>query len=168
MAAWRSAYPGILPDDYLARLSVTRYAAQYDRQIRAGNGVFVAVASGADALDAARPRLIGYTTVGRARQPLPGGCAADGEIETLYVLDDWRECSVGRRLIRTGAAHLASAGARAAFVWVLTSNPSRWFYQRLGGKPVVAAHTHVGGVAVAQTAYVWDPIERLIAASTAP
>ncbi len=27
VAAWRSAYPGILPDDYLARLSVPRQAA---------------------------------------------------------------------------------------------------------------------------------------------
>ena len=27
VAAWRSAYPGILPDDFLARLSVPRQAA---------------------------------------------------------------------------------------------------------------------------------------------
>ncbi len=48
VAAWRSAYPGILPETYLARLSVTRQAAFYDRQIRAGAGVYVAIASGQD------------------------------------------------------------------------------------------------------------------------
>ena len=48
VAAWRSAYPGILPDDYLARLSVARQAAHYDGAIRGPGGVFVAVASGTD------------------------------------------------------------------------------------------------------------------------
>ena len=167
VAAWRSAYPGILPDAFLAGLSVTRQAAYYDRQIRSANGVYVAIASGQDVPGGSKPRLIGYTTVGRTWKALPGGFAADGEIETLYVLDDWRERGVGRRLIRTGAAHLAAAGSRAAFLWVLRANPSRWFYQRLGGRPVAESTTRVAGVSVPQTAYAWNPIERLIAASPA-
>ncbi len=167
VAAWRSAYPGILPDSFLANLSVTRQAGYYDRQIRSANGVYVAIASGQDVPAGAKPRLVGYTTVGRTRGTLPGGFAADGEIETLYVLDDWREHGVGRRLIRTGAAHLAAAGSRAAYLWVLRANPSRWFYQRMGGRLVAEAETRVAGVTVPQTAYGWDPIERLIAASPA-
>jgi ribosomal protein S18 acetylase RimI-like enzyme len=168
VAAWRSAYPGILPEDYLATLSVSRQAAFYDRQIRAGGGVYVAIASGQDVPGGTGPRLVGYTTVGRARAAVPGMSRADGEIETLYVLDDWRDRGVGRRLIRTGAAHLAAAGSRAAFLWVLRSNPSRWFYERLGGRTVAEADTSVAGVAVPQLAYAWDPIEKLIAASPAP
>ena len=168
VAAWRSTYPGILPEKYLAGLSVTRQAAYYDRQIRTGAGVYVAVASGQDVLGTNGPRLVGYTTVGRSRTVLPGDMEVDGEIETLYVLDDWRDRGVGRRLIRTGAAHLAAAGSRAAFLWVLRDNPGRWFYQRLGGKPVAESATRVAGVPVAQVAYAWDPIERLIAASPAP
>ena len=168
VAAWRSTYPGILPEAYLARLSVVRHVAQYDRQIRSGGGVYVAVASGPDVPEGAAPRLVGFTTVGRGRGKLPGGCSADGEIETLYVLDDWRDRGVGRRLIRTGAAHLAAAGSRAAFLWVLSSNPSRWFYERLGGRAVAHSQTSVAGVSVPQTAFAWDPIERLIATSPAP
>jgi ribosomal protein S18 acetylase RimI-like enzyme len=168
VAAWRSAYPGILPETYLARLSVVRHVVQYDRQIRAGGGVYVAVASGPDVPEGAAPRLVGFTTVGRGRAKLPGGCTADGEIETLYVLDDWRDRGVGRRLIRTGAAHLAASGSRAAFLWVLSGNPSRWFYERLGGKAVAQSLTAVAGVAVPQTAFAWDPIEKLIATSPAP
>jgi ribosomal protein S18 acetylase RimI-like enzyme len=167
VAAWRSAYPGILPEAYLAGLSVSRQAAFYDRQIRAGAGVYVAVASGQDVPAGTGPRLVGYTTVGRARGSLPGGLQADGEVETLYVLDDWRDRGVGRRLIRTGAAHLAAAGSRAAFLWVLRQNPSRWFYQHIGGRAVAEAETRVAGVCVPQLAYAWDPIERLIAASPA-
>jgi predicted N-acetyltransferase YhbS len=86
-------------------------------------------------------------------------------VETLYVLDDWRDRGVGRRLMRAAAAHLAETGCKSCFVWVLRDNPSRWFYQRLGGKPVAEAMIHVAGQKIPQTAFVWDPIERLLAAS---
>ena len=167
VAAWRSAYPGILPETYLSGLSVSRQAAFYDRQIRAGGGVYVAIASGNDVPAGAGPRVVGYTTVGRARANLPGGAPGDGEVETLYVLDDWRDRGIGRRLIRTGAAHLAASGSRSAFLWVLRENPSRWFYQHLGGRPVAEAQIGFAGVSIMQVAYSWNPIERLIAASPA-
>ena len=167
VAAWRSAYPGLLPETYLATLSVSRQAAYYDRQIRVGGGVYVAIASGQDVPSGAGPRVVGFITVGRGRTRLPGPFQADGEIETLYVLDDWRDAGVGRRLLRTGAAHLAAAGSSAAFLWVLRDNPSRWFYQHLGGRCVAEADVRVAGVTLLQLAYAWDPIELLIAASPA-
>ncbi len=49
VSAWRSTYPAILPDSFLARLSVPRQAAHYDAAIRSSStGVFVASASGID------------------------------------------------------------------------------------------------------------------------
>ena len=176
VAAWRSAYPGILPDTYLARLSVSRQAAYYDAAIRGSTGVFVATASGIDLPMGSSPgpgsgsgsRIIGFGTAGRARLSgeIGGRRLAEGEIETLYVLDDWRERGIGRRLIQAAAAHLAEAGCRSVFLWVLRDNPSRWFYQHLGGKPTVEALIRFAGRDVMQTAFVWDPIERLLTAST--
>jgi len=166
VAAWRSAYPGILPDRFLARLSVSRQAAQYDAAIRSGQGVLVATASGDDVPNAAGTRIIGFTTAGPARtREISGRALGDGEIETLYVLDDWRDRGVGRMLLRGAAEYMIGNGCRSAFLWVLRDNPSRWFYQRLGGKPVLDAVTRVAGKDLQQTAYVWDPIELLLAAS---
>ncbi|HKM63215.1 MAG TPA: GNAT family N-acetyltransferase [Acidisphaera sp.] len=169
VAAWRSAYPGILPDSYLARLSVARQAAYYDAAIRGGTGVHVATASGLDVPAGSGPRIVGYTTSGRTRLSsavtIAGRRLGEGEIETLYVLDDWRERGVGRRLIRAAAAHLAEAGCRSAFLWVLRDNPSRWFYERLGGRAIAETVTQVAGHPVPQLAFVWDPIEKLLQAS---
>ncbi len=167
VAAWRSAYPGILPDRFLARLSVPRQAAHYDAAIRSSTtGVFVAAASGTDVPPGSGSRIVGFATAGRARiSEVAGRRLAEGEVETLYVLDDWRDRGVGRKLMRAAAAHLAETGCRSCFVWVLRENPSRWFYQRLGGKPVAEAMIQFAGQKVPQTAFVWDPIERLLAAS---
>lgn len=165
VSAWRSTYPGILPDDFLARLSVPRQAAHYDSAIRSGTGVFVAAASGSDVPPGSGARIVGFASAGRAR----GGewvCRlGEGEVETLYVLDDWRDRGVGRKLMRAAAAHLAEIGCRSCFLWVLRDNPSRWFYQRLGGRPAADAAIQFAGAKVVQTAFVWDPIERLLAAS---
>jgi len=166
VAAWRSAYPGILPDSFLAKLSISRQAAHYDAAIRGGSIVMVASASGTDVPNGGMPRVIGFTTAGRARAPVLGGQRlGEGEIETLYVLDDWRERGIGRGLMHAAGVQLAEAGCRSAFLWVLRDNPSRWFYRRLGGRPVLEETIQVAGQKVVQTAYVWDPIEQLIAAS---
>ena len=177
VAAWRSAYPGILPTEYLARLSPIRQAAHYERAILSGAPVFVAIASGQDAPDVGQ-RLVGFTTAGPARggpargEPARGGPArgdrlAEGEVETLYVLDDFRDRGIGRRLLRAAAADLAHSGCRSAFLWVLRDNPSRWFYQRLGGKAVMESQVRVAGTMVPQTAFTWDPIEKLLSTSPA-
>lgn len=166
VAAWRSAYPGILPDGFLARLSVPRQAAHYDASIRSGTGVYVATASGLDLPAGSGPRVIGFATAGRARASMVSGRRlAEGEIETLYVLDDWRDRGIGRRLMRAAGGHLAETGCKSAFLWVLRQNPSRWFYERLGGRVVAEAGICVGGENLVQTAFVWDPIERLLQAS---
>lgn len=167
VAAWRSAYPGILPDVYLARLSAARQAAYYDAAVRSGVGVHVAAASGIDLgpLGGAA-RVVGFVTDSPARLGHGGEPLGEGEIETLYVLDDWRERGLGRRLMRAAVAHLAGAGCRSAFVWVLRANPNRWFYERLGGRPAAEATIQVAGRPVVQIAYVWSPIERLVEATS--
>ncbi len=166
VAAWRSAYPGILPDGFLARLSVPRQAAHYDSAIRSPSiGVFVASASGSDVPPGSGSRIIGFATAGRARGGEFTRRLAEGEVETLYVLDDWHDRGVGRKLMRAAGAHLAEIGCKSCFVWVLRNNPSRWFYQRLGGKAVAEAMIQFAGEKVPQTAFVWDPIEKLLAAS---
>ena len=157
VAAWRSAYAGLLPDWTLTDLSARRQESYYSRVIRGGGIVHVAEPpdDGGDA-----PPVVGFVTASRAR------AIADGEIETLYVLDDWREQGFGRGLIRAAADDLVAVGCRSAFVWVLSGNPSRWFYERLGGVRAVEGSVSVGGRAQPQTAFVWDPIDRLTAPLT--
>lgn len=154
VATWRSTYPGILPESYLARLSESKEAAHYAAAIRADAGIFVAI-GGTPA------RVVGFTTTG-------WGCAsapAEGEIQTLYVLDDFRDQGAGRKLMARAAAHLAGLGCNSAFLWVLRDNPSRFFYGHLGGRQVLEKTVGWAGATLVQMAYVWDPIDRLFANS---
>ncbi len=149
VSAWRSAYAGILPDAYLARLSVARQAHYYERSIRLGGGVLVA---------AARQGVVGFATA-RAVRPSELG---DGEVETLYVLDDFRDAGVGSALLRAAGQFLAGRACNAAYLWVLRDNPAQFFYERLGGKLAASGTTIVGGKPIPQLAYAWNPIAKLI------
>ena len=149
VAAWRSAYPGVLPDQFLAKLSVPRQAAFYERAIRLGAGVHVA---------AEQNRIVGFSTARRTRHNALG----EGEVETLYVLDDFKEHGLGRGLLRASAEYLAGLGCGSAFAWVLRDNPSGFFYEHLGGKRIATSMTRVGGSEIPQTAFAWNPIDRLL------
>lgn len=164
VAAWRSTYPGILPDGYLAGLSVVRQAIHYRRAIEQGAGVFVAAVAGPDSPDG-RARVVGFATCGPARRP----GLSESEIETLYVLDDYRDRGVGRRLMRACARHLSEGGAASVHVWVLRDNPARWFYLRLGGREAASDEVRIAGRTVPQTAYLWPTLTPLTApASSRP
>jgi ribosomal protein S18 acetylase RimI-like enzyme len=168
VAIWQSSYAGILPDRYLAEMSAARHAAQWRRALAcpvAGHAVFVAVATGPDSpdLDSGAPRIVGFASGGRARS----GVREAGEIETLYLLEDWRDRGVGRRLMRALAAHLNAIGCRSVILWVLRDNPARWFYQHLGGRPVAEQTIRFAGQPVIQLGLLWEPITALLAA-TAP
>ena len=147
--AWRSAYAGLLPTEALVGMSAARHAGQVRHLIQQGVSVLVAEEGG---------MVVGFCTAGRPRTP----GLADGEIETLYVLDDWREHGAGRALLRAAAAALAERGCRSLFLWVLERNPSRFFYQRLGGRAAQRGTAYVSGQPFAQMAYVWDPIGSLL------
>jgi GNAT superfamily N-acetyltransferase len=109
------------------------------------------------------PSSRAWITGSPARRPHAFG---EGEIETLYVLDDWRERGLGRRLMQASATWLGASGCGSAFLWVLRDNPSRWFYERLGGKAAAEQLIRVAGRDVVQTAYVWAPIDKLVQATT--
>ncbi len=151
---WRSAYAGVLPDKVLTRLSYTRLTGQYDRAIRLGLGVYVA----ANTSPFTTPSVVGFSTARRTRNDRFG----EGEVETLYVLDDWQNRGIGGGLLRAAARHLAAAGCKSAYAWVLRDNPAVFFYERLGAKRVANSMAMVGGEAVPQTAYAWDPIGTLL------
>jgi len=150
VAAWRSTYADILPARLLATMSAPRLARRYRADIEAGRHPILVAEHDS--------QVVGFCSGAVVRAP----GLADAEVETLYVLDDHRDRGLGRALLQHAAADLAQAGCGSLFLWVLRENPSRWFYERLGGRPVRQATTDLAGQTLDQVAYLWNPIARLI------
>jgi hypothetical protein len=56
---------------------------------------------------------------------------------------------------------LSAAEIAAAYLWVLADNPSRFFYQAMGGKQISERDERLWGTTVHEVAYGWPDLSAL-------
>ncbi len=92
VATWRTAYRGLLPDDFLASLDEAWYAERWWRTLGDTSGrVYIAEAAGA---------VVGFASGGRERA---GEDGYEGELYAIYILDEAHGRGHGRRLLQAVA-----------------------------------------------------------------
>jgi GNAT superfamily N-acetyltransferase len=144
---WRDCYAGLLPDRALVRMSADIEGGRWARCLDGGERVVVA--------DTDEGQMVGFGSCGVSRnRALPFG----GEVYTLYVLPDYQGQGIGRRLLNGLFGGLAACGHRSAVIWVLRLNPSRYFYEAMGGRHVADRDERVWGSLVGEAAYGWESL----------
>ena len=152
--SWRTTYKGLLPDDYLANLTYEQreplwreilskpvgHSLDYVAEDHAGN-------------------IVGFASGGPERS---GDPVYTGEVYAIYLLERWQGQGIGRQLIATVVRQLIQRGFTSLLIWVLADNPSRRFYEALGGQPVRERLEMTGGVEVKDVAYGWLDARTLI------
>ena len=142
---WRATYAGILPDRLLVGLTEGRRAARWALEL-SRNPADVLVAEDENHV------LLGFGNCGAQRD---SRIDYGGEIYTLYVAPDFQGMGIGRQLLLGLFSRLLRAGHNSAALWVLQNNPSRYFYERVGGTLSLRKSMTVGGQSVEAVAYGW-------------
>jgi ribosomal protein S18 acetylase RimI-like enzyme len=151
---WQATYAGILGTPYLAGLTTGRREIGWGHVIRRSpNDVHVAINTAGE--------VIGFGSCGASR----GDRDFTAEVFTLYVAPDWQNQGVGRSLVLAMFRRLVAQGHKAAIIWVLRENPSRFFYQRVGGKEVRHKLLPFNGADVAASGYGWADLPAYLAAN---
>lgn len=134
--SWKSAFPGLLPQDYLDALEPEDRLSQWQEALASpGRWPVVLVAE-------EHARVVGFVAVAPSRDP-----DADpnlvGEVQTIYLGPEaWGE-GRGSMLLEAGLSELAGAGFQRATLWVLHSNArARHFYERRGWSADGATKEH--------------------------
>ncbi len=148
---WRAAYAGIVPDTYLVSLTESKQALKWNNMIRRAAAPEAVLA--AELADVPGGRIVGFGSCGSAR-----GQSESGEIFTLYVAPDWQGQGIGRLLLEALFAQLHEAGLSEAMLWVLSGNPSRFFYEALGGLRIAERTERFAGVDLAEAGYAWSDL----------
>jgi GNAT superfamily N-acetyltransferase len=150
---WRATYAGMLPDRVLLGMSERRQKGAWTGLVRFRPGDVVVV-------EDPEAGVVGFGNCGAQRDPsLPYA----GEVFTLYVTPDAQNRGVGRQLIGALFDRLQHTGKNSALIWVIRANPSRFFYQRLGGKVILTRRIRVGGEPVEAIAYGWPDLAAFVA-----
>jgi len=148
--SWRSTYAHLLPEEFLRNLSVEARTLQWQAAAdRTDTAPFLV------AEDAAG--IFGFVNGGPARD-IPGFA---GELYAIYLLRDRQGSGAGRALVSGLAREMRVRGFRDLALWVLRDNPSRGFYEHLGGTRVMEKDIMIGGVTLAEVALGWPDVSVL-------
>ena len=153
--AWRATYKGMIPDTYLASMSVDASAALWQRVLVAASSkasVFVA-ANGAE--------VVGFAAGNLLPDPKHG---LDAELTAIYLRRDQQRSGVGRRLVAAVATAERAQGASGLLTWVIAANKgARAFYERLGAQLLIEQPFQWDGMDLVEAGYGWRDIDALVA-----
>jgi ribosomal protein S18 acetylase RimI-like enzyme len=121
--SWQAAYENILPDAYLANLSVEKRELMWREFIARGSPELLVARDG--------ECIVGFVAFGPCRDEGMG--AARAEIWAIYVTPSHWSQGVGSQLWERARLRLTAQGYRGVSLWVLTGNERAiQFYGRVG------------------------------------
>jgi GNAT superfamily N-acetyltransferase len=151
LESWKTTYPGIIPQSYIDGLKIENGLRNWQERLTQGDGPVVLVAED-------EAGIFGFAAGGAIMHPVDG---FDGELGAIYLLATHQKQGAGAALVRRIASDLTERAFRSMAVWVLKANPSRGFYERMGGVQVAEQGIEIGGVTLPEVAYGWKDISAL-------
>lgn len=153
VASWHTTYPGLVPDEHLKKLTVEARIPKWQETL--GNpkpGTYDLVAENE------LGQIAGFIDGGPERS---GDPEFKSELYAIYLLQSVQRKGLGRRLTHELTTRLLNDGWTSLMVWVLDANPSKRFYEYLGGKRVRDKRVKFGGVDILEVAYGWMDLRLL-------
>jgi GNAT superfamily N-acetyltransferase len=148
---WRATYQGIIPDEYLSNLSYDQRRSRWDKILlhpESQDATYVA--------EDDSKTVLGWVSCGLDRDNDP---VYKGEVYGLYVIQKMQRRGIGRRLMLAAVQDLKHRGFNSMMLWVLADNPSRYFYEKLGGEHVQTRDVTIGGKVLKEFGYGWKNLD---------
>ena len=159
VASWFETYRGLVPDDMLEALSFSRRTSAWERILRDpyendNTTVYLKEVGSA---------LAGFGACGEQRDGELRARGFDGEIGSIYVLQEFQGRGIGRALMNTLARDLGGRGFQGVALWVLDQNtPARRFYEHCYGELVGEKKDVRVEAELIEVAYGWRKLETLV------
>lgn len=141
--SWRETYVGLIPQNVLDGLSIDDREQMWCRALQSGrSGMYCATADA---------QISGFISVGQSRDR-----TTYSEVYALYLLRRYQGRGIGKALFETAKQHARESGTQALRLWVLDSNPTRGFYESMGGKIGAEKTENMEGAQLREVEYLFE------------
>ena len=148
--SWRSAYVGIVTDEYLAHFTYEEQELDWKDILASNENNVILVAEISD-------QVVGYAWAQVGQGELP---QYDAELASMHLLPSYRGLGIGKPLLIAIMNTLHQRGLQSMFLWTLEKNlPAHRFYEKLGGARVGRRDAVIGDCPVVDIAFGWDSFE---------
>jgi GNAT superfamily N-acetyltransferase len=150
---WRSTYRGIMPDKVLDELTYEQRAKVRREALEKNDPKYRCFVA-----ETEDEGIVGFIIAGPRRE---GNENYSGEIYAIYLYKEHQGRGIGKALFRRGCEWLLSRGHRTMLLWVLRDNPTRRFYEEMGGKELESKIIEIGAP-LDEISYGWDDLTQIV------
>jgi GNAT superfamily N-acetyltransferase len=153
---WQATYKGLIPDSFLDNMSIKRSAENYKKTLSKKDKnlseiLLVAKSDG---------EVLGFAGGGKNRdKEFP----IDGELFAIYLLPETQKLGLGKKLFTYFVKEIKKRNYKSLILWVLTKNPSRGFYEKVGGKVYKERDVQLTkDITLKEISYIWKDLSKNI------
>jgi ribosomal protein S18 acetylase RimI-like enzyme len=149
---WRTTYEGIIPSEFLAKLSYEQRTMLWQQNIaKEDNTVFI--------IENDKQQIIGFGDTCRRANNIDLKAT---DLTSLYLLQSYQGKGLGRLLLKALFTRIKNEGYEKVFVEVLEDNPTRYFYEYFGAQFVKTVPITIGGQRLNESIYVWPSVDEVL------
>lgn len=151
--SYQNSYAGLLPPNYLSHFTYEEQEQDWIELLQSGTSDILLVA-------VSEENVLGYVLARAKRDIFPG---YDAEIIALHVQKPSQKQGVGTALLSTIVKELIDLNCKSLMLWTLKGNPTRQWYEKLGGALLAEKSDQIDDWIVNEVAYGWENAKTLSA-----
>lgn len=145
----RTTYRGIMPDAYLDGLCYVEKTVEWKYRLqnqKEQETLYV--------VDTDEFGIVGFFLVSEVKT----NEISERELLSVYILEEHQKKGIGKYIFKEISKKYKDDNVHSIMLWTLKDNPSRGFYERLGGQLAGTRTIERGRAELMQVAYKWEDI----------
>lgn len=147
ISGWKTAYKGIIDDDYLNSMDRDKKIEKRKRDYK-DNGFIVAELN---------KKIVGFCRYIDSNKFSNDIENIDCELLAIYVKPDMKYKGIGTKLVQFVIDEFKRKNKTKMIIWCLKDNePSKKFYKKMGGKILIERNVEIGNKTYSEVGIVYD------------
>ncbi len=147
ISGWKTAYKGIIADDFLASMNREERIAKREKDISEKDFIVATIGD----------EVVGFSRYTDYPDQIGGFPGIDCELCALYVKPDQKYHGIGTKLVQSVMNEFQKKHKTRMIIWCLKENePAKTFYHKMGGIISKEKKTDFGGRLYDEVGFVFD------------